>query len=197
MERNIYGKLLELQNELKAPKGQTNDFGHYKYRSNEDILEAVKPLCKKYGLLLTQSDEVVEIGGRLYVKATSKLINIEQPLEVIFTNGYAREEETKKGMDGSQITGASSSYARKYSANGLFDIDDTKDSDNTNKGEPKIEPKPKTLITKEQIKELKSLGMDLIGEKNIVKKYQIEKIEELESSIAKFLIESKKKSIKE
>jgi len=190
---NIYTKLLNLQCELKAPKGQMNRFGNYKYRSNEDILTAVKPLLKEHKLSLMQTDEVVEVGGRLYVKATSILTNLENLEEKITNNGYAREEESKKGMDGSQITGASSSYARKYALNGLFAIDDTKDSDNTNKGEEK----PKKLATTAQIKELKDLGMDLVAEKNIIKKYELEKIEELEFSIAKFLIDSKKKSLKE
>ncbi len=124
-------KLLNIQNELKAPKGQFNAFGKYKYRSNEDILEAVKPLLVRYKTALVVSDEVVEIGGRLYVKATSTLYDIDSDA-TLYNTAYAREEETKKGMDGSQITGASSSYARKYSLNGLFAIDDNKDSDSTN-----------------------------------------------------------------
>ena len=141
---NIYEKLKKIQSELKAPKGQYNDFGKYKYRSCEDIFEAVKPLLEKYNLILTTTDELQYIGDRYYIKAIAKLIDVEQPYEEFgdckaincITNiGYAREEETKKGMDGSQITGASSSYARKYALNGLFLIDDTKDSDTTNVGE--------------------------------------------------------------
>lgn len=124
-------KLLKIQNELKAPKNQYNSFGGYKYRSCEDIFEAVKPLLKQEGLLLRVSDELVNIGERYYIKATVILTDGNETIE---NTAYAREEETKKGMDGSQITGASSSYARKYALNGLFLIDDVKDSDATNIG---------------------------------------------------------------
>lgn len=129
---NIYEKLLKVQIELKAPKGQYNSFGKYKYRSCEDILEALKPVLDKLKLTLFIKDDVIEVNTRNYVKATIILVNIEKPDEIIETSALAREEETKKGMDGSQITGASSSYARKYALNGMFMIDDTKDSDSTN-----------------------------------------------------------------
>ncbi len=129
---NIYEKLLNVQTELKAPKGQFNAFGKYKYRSCEDILEALKPVLNKYKLTFFINDEIVEVNNRNYVKATITIINIEKPDEQIQISALAREEETKKGMDGSQITGASSSYARKYALNGMFMIDDTKDSDSTN-----------------------------------------------------------------
>jgi hypothetical protein len=129
---NIYEKLLKAQVELKAPKGQYNSFGKYKYRSCEDILEALKPVLDKFKLTLFIKDDVIEVNTRNYVKATITLVNIEKPDEIIETSALAREEETKKGMDGSQITGASSSYARKYALNGMFMIDDTKDSDSTN-----------------------------------------------------------------
>ena len=129
---NIYEKLLKVQVELKAPKGQYNSFGKYKYRSCEDILEALKPVLDKFKLTLFIKDDVIEVNTRTYVKATIVLVNIEKPDEIIETSALAREEETKKGMDGSQITGASSSYARKYALNGMFMIDDTKDSDSTN-----------------------------------------------------------------
>lgn len=129
---NIYEKLLNVQTELKAPKGQFNAFGKYKYRSCEDILEALKPVLNKYKLTFFINDEIVEVNNRNYVKATITIINIEKPDEQIQTSALAREEEIKKGMDGSQITGASSSYARKYALNGMFMIDDTKDSDSTN-----------------------------------------------------------------
>ena len=129
---NIYEKLLNVQTELKAPKGQFNAFGKYKYRSCEDILEALKPVLNKYKLTFFINDEIIEVNNRNYVKATITIINIEKPDEQIQTSALAREEETKKGMDGSQITGASSSYARKYALNGMFMIDDTKDSDSTN-----------------------------------------------------------------
>ena len=120
--------LTDIQNELKAPKKRTNSFGGYKYRSCEDILEAVKPLLKKYNVTLTISDTIEEIGGRVYVKATAELRNGEN-IGGYSVTAYAREAELKKGMDDSQITGAASSYARKYALNGLFLIDDSKDAD--------------------------------------------------------------------
>jgi len=130
---NIYEKLLNIQSELKAPKGQYNSFGKYKYRSCEDILEAVKPICVKYGAVLVLSDTLVNIGDRYYIQATARLTNVDRLKEnedtCISNTAYAREEQEKKGMDGSQITGTASSYARKYALNGLFNIDDTKDAD--------------------------------------------------------------------
>lgn len=128
---NLFEKLSAVQTELKAPKGQYNSFGKYKYRSCEDIVEAVKPLLAKHGAVLTITDDVLMVGERHYVRATTHFIDTETGDE-INTTAYAREEETKKGMDGSQVTGASSSYARKYALNALFAIDDTKDSDSTN-----------------------------------------------------------------
>ena len=142
-EKTIASKLLNIQQELKAPKNQRNDFGKYNYRSCEDIFEAVKPLLKENKLTLRLTDELVNIGERYYVKATAILTDGTESIENV---AYAREEETKKGMDGSQITGASSSYARKYALNGLFLIDDVKDSDATNIGE---------ITTKEQARNLK------------------------------------------
>lgn len=126
-------ELLQIQSELKAPKGQFNAYGKYKYRSCEDILEAVKPILKKNNCALLLSDSLVYVGDRYYIKATATLINAEG--KSVSTEAYAREEETKKGMDASQITGASSSYARKYALNGLLCIDDNKDSDTTNTGD--------------------------------------------------------------
>lgn len=128
---SIFVKLLDIQNELKAPRAQYNKFGNYNYRNCEDILEAVKPLCKKQGVVLYISDNLVLVGERYYIESTAKIVDIETNEEITVT-AYAREEESKKGMDASQITGASSSYARKYALNGLFNIDDTKDSDFTN-----------------------------------------------------------------
>lgn len=125
---SVYEKLSKVQTELKAPKGQYNSFGKYKYRSCEDILEAVKPLNAKHGVVLTVGDEVVEISNRFYVKATATFVDIESGEKIINT-ALAREDDAKKGMDGSQITGTASSYARKYCLNGLFCIDDTKDAD--------------------------------------------------------------------
>ena len=124
-------KLTLIQSELKAPKGQYNSFGKYKYRSCEDIQEAVKPLLKKYNVTLTLSDDLQVIGERYYIKVVATL-TCNETKESISVTSFAREEENKKGMDGSQVTGASSSYARKYALNGLFLIDDTKDSDATN-----------------------------------------------------------------
>lgn len=126
-------ELIAIQSELKAPKSQFNKFGGYKYRKAEDILEAVKPLLAKQKCTLIITDDVVLIGNRIYVKATATIKNEKGECET--TKGWAREEETKKGMDGSQITGASSSYARKYALNGLFAIDDNADSDTTNDGQ--------------------------------------------------------------
>ena len=123
-------ELITIQSELKAPKSQYNRFGGYKYRKAEDILEAVKPLLNKQKCTLTITDDIVMVGNRIYVKATATIKNEKGECET--TTGWAREEETKKGMDGSQITGASSSYARKYALNGLFAIDDNADSDATN-----------------------------------------------------------------
>lgn len=126
--KEILTKLIALQTELKAPKNQFNKFGGYKYRSCEDILEAVKPLLKKQGCSLTISDTMENIGDRYYIKATVTVYDTATG-ESISNSAYAREEESKKGMDGSQITGTASSYARKYALNGLFLIDDTKDAD--------------------------------------------------------------------
>lgn len=127
-EKTIYEKLLTVQNELKAPKDKRNNFGGYNYRSCEGILEAVKPLLQEQELMLTIKDEVVNIGDRYYVRATVLLDDISSNGEIAIT-ALAREEEAKKGMDASQITGTASSYARKYALNGLFLIDDTKDAD--------------------------------------------------------------------
>lgn len=130
--------LAQIQSELKAPKGQRNTFGKYNYRSCEDILEAVKPLLQERGLVLLITDDIVQIGERYYVRATATIYDSEG--SYVSNSALAREEAVKKGMDASQITGATSSYARKYALNGLFAIDDTKDADATNKGQD--EPKP-------------------------------------------------------
>lgn len=122
----LHEKLLSIQTKLKAPKGQYNSFGKYSYRSAEDILEAVKPLNAEQGVLLTITDEIKEVGGRIYVVATATVSDGTDELKV---SAFAREPENKKGMDESQITGATSSYARKYALNGLYAIDDNKDAD--------------------------------------------------------------------
>jgi len=147
-------QLAIIQAKVKAPKGQFNSFGKYHYRSAEDILEAVKQVVNPMGFSISISDTIINVGDRYYIKATAMLSNGK---ETWSTDGYAREEESKKGMDGSQVTGASSSYARKYALNGLFALDDTKDSDATNthgrepekKKEPeaKNEPELSVLLT--------------------------------------------------
>ena len=126
--KTIYAALMAVQSELKAPKGQENTFGKYRYRSAEDILEAVKPLLKTNGLYLRISDTVELIGDRYYVKATVTAVDIATGAAESAT-AYAREQSEKKGMDAAQVTGATSSYARKYALNALFGIDDTKDAD--------------------------------------------------------------------
>lgn len=123
-------ELMNIQAELKAPKGQMNKFGGYRYRSCEDILEAVKPLLLKNECVLTITDDVHEVGNRIYISAKASLTNKDG--KTFHVMGHAREAETRKGMDDSQITGSASSYARKYALNGLFAIDDTKDADATN-----------------------------------------------------------------
>ena len=128
---SIYNKLAAVQSALKAPKSQFNKFGNYNYRNCEDIIEAVKPLLFQHGLLLMLTDDIQQIGERYYVRATAMVVDVQDGGQ-LSVEAYAREEQDKKGMDGSQITGASSSYARKYALNGLFAIDDTKDSDTTN-----------------------------------------------------------------
>ena len=154
----IYNQLALIQAELKAPKGQFNDFGKYKYRSCEDIVEAVKPINKAHDILLTLSDTVKEVGGRVYVEAKATVISLADG-SYVSVNGYAREPETKKGFDESQLTGTASSYARKYALNGLYAIDDTKDAD-TMKPEKEEEKEPqrnwiseiKTAPTEEELK---------------------------------------------
>jgi len=140
---NVYEKLMYIQSELKAPKNQYNSFGKYHYRSCEDILEGLKPILAKHKAAVTVTDEIVQIGDRYYVKATAKLLDIEKG-DILEVSAFAREDEMKKGMDLAQVTGSTSSYARKYALNGLFAIDDTKDSDFTNKHEDKPNNESKT-----------------------------------------------------
>lgn len=217
----IYEKLSKIQEELKAPKGQYNSFGKYKYRSCEDILEAVKPLLVKNKLSLQLYDELIVIGEstpttyeetyydkdlkrensrivvtgnqRYYIKATARLLDIEDN-STMENTAYAREDETKKGMDGSQITGTASSYARKYALNGLFLIDDTKDADTdeyhnqNNEQEVKIKK-----ITKEQIKKLGELVDDIPAMLNY---FKIDKIENMPYDLAQQTIERKSNDTK-
>lgn len=188
---SIYVKLMEVQQKLKANKGQYNSFGKYSYRSCEDILEALKPQLKKNGLALVLTDEVVAILDRIYVKATAKLIDTETG-ENINVSASAREELSKKGMDGSQITGTASSYARKYALNGMFAIDDNKDSDATNthgKGDSKPQggnSKPKATggTNEAQIKRLYAIANNAGITPQIVfetckKNYKVTKLEDL------------------
>lgn len=145
-------ELIEIQKELKAPKNQYNSFGKYKYRSCEDILEGVKPLLAKHGCILVINDSIQLVGDRFYVKATATIRNSEG--ESVAVDAYAREAEDKKGMDVSQVTGATSSYARKYALNGLFCIDDTQDADaQINNGAEKAQEK----ATEKEILEVNTL----------------------------------------
>lgn len=177
---SIYSKLLSIQNELKAPKNQYNKFGKYNYRSCEDILEAIKPLCLKYGAVVLIDDYVAQVGERFYVKAKASLIDIDTQEEV-YACAYARESENKKGMDSAQVTGATSSYARKYALNGLFCIDDTKDVDTqeyqekkqTNNNQSKnvndyeqVGIEQATLLGEidKRVEELSNLGVDVKSE---------------------------------
>lgn len=176
----IYEKLLNIQSELKAPKNQTNNFGRYNYRSCEDILEAVKPILKKEKCVVIVNDEIEQVDNRFYVKATVSLVDVESG-EIIDSSAYAREEENKKGMDSSQVTGASSSYARKYALSGLFAIDDTKDSDVTNSGEENESSASQQSLIKQQIGEIlkvKGIGFDKLTE--VIKtKFKKQKFDDL------------------
>ncbi len=163
---NIYEKLLGIQRQLKAPKNQYNSFGKYNYRNCEDILEAVKPLCAQHKAVLTVSDEIETVGERYYVKATATLYDTESSDKISVT-ARAREEAEKKGMDGSQVTGASSSYARKYALNGLFAIDDTKDSDATNKGDKADKPPKATEESETEMDYETACGLKTKGGKNL------------------------------
>ncbi len=192
---NILSRLVKVQSELNAPKNQTNSYGGYNYRSCEDILEAVKPLLVKYELGLILSDEIVSVGDRIYVKATASLFDANDATIPALSNcAYAREEETKKGMDASQITGSSSSYARKYALNGLFCIDDNKDADRTNNGASteNANDEPAEMATQEQIAEILKLNCNLV---NIRKRFHIERLEELTSEQADFIITNKKEAV--
>jgi hypothetical protein len=157
--KEILKKLLLIQSELEVPKEHNNNFGNYKYRNCEDILSALKPLLLKYKCIINISDDIINIQNRFYVKSTANIYDAES-LEYISTSAFAREDESKPKMDGSQATGSASSYARKYALNGLLAIDDTKDSDFTNtdsfgknkdKEVPKVPDKPKVEVPKVEI----------------------------------------------
>lgn len=204
---NIFEKLLNVQSELNAPKGQWNAFSKFKYRSCEDILEAVKPLLKKVKASLIVRDELVQIGDRFYVKATAEFYDVESENsgEKLSTSAYAREELTKKGMDSSQITGSASSYARKYALNGLFCIDDNQDADSKDnteklgKSEKEMQAKQKE-IEKQTIgqakinvikKELERTG---INEGPILKRYKIQKMEDITEELFPKVVSALKKT---
>lgn len=164
---NIYEKLKKVQQGLKVPKSQYNNFGKYYYRNCEDIQEAAKPLMDSVNAVLIISDEIIQIGDRFYVKSTAKFVDCDTGNE-LSNSAYAREDNEKKGMDLSQVTGSTSSYARKYALNGLFCIDDTKDAD-TN-----------SLINEEQRNEiLEELARTGVGKKNLLKNYNLNVLEDM------------------
>ena len=166
---NVYEKLMTVQTKLRAPKGQYNSFGKYSYRSCEDILEALKPLLAEVGAIVNISDEVKLIGNRFYVEATAMFLDCETGDSVV-ARASAREDETKKGMDLAQVTGSVSSYARKYALNGLFAIDDNKDSDATNTHGKDIKPNmtPVSGLSEAQIKRLFAIGNKAGFKKDVV-----------------------------
>ena len=166
---NVYEKLMTVQTKLRAPKGQYNSFGKYSYRSCEDILEALKPLLAEVGAIVNISDEVKLIGDRFYVEATAMFLDCETGDSVV-ARASAREDETKKGMDLAQVTGSVSSYARKYALNGLFAIDDNKDSDATNTHSKDIKPNmtPVGGLSEAQIKRLFAIGNKAGFKKDVV-----------------------------
>ena len=194
--KKIYEKLAKVQAELKAPKGQFNSFGKYHYRSQEDILEAVKPILSRQGMTINLTDDIVIVGERYYVKSTA---TVSDGTDTISVTAFAREPSEKKGMDESQITGTASSYARKYALNGLFAIDDTKDSDAEEQPKQTIETREATTAPKQPtnklddalIKEASSLKIDL----NKVATYLKKNVQELTNDDLKSCIERKKKSL--
>lgn len=192
---NLREKLSLIQSKLIAPKNQYNSFGKYKYRSCEDILEGLKPLLAETKTALTVNDEITEVGGRIYVKATATLFDCESD-DNISNSAFAREEENKKGLDASQLTGATSSYARKYALNGLFAIDDTKDADATNTHGK--EDKAETDVKKATPAQIEALKKVYTGDNmdKLLKANNISAIEDLPltkaSEIIKKLKESKK-----
>ena len=209
--KNVLNKLFKIQQELKVPKNQRNTFGNYNFRNCEDIMEASKPICAKYNCLLTCSDELIQVGERYYVKATARLYDLDSG-EVIIAEACAREEETKKGMDASQITGASSSYARKYALNGLLQLDDNKDADTneftkqqksqtkaTQSSTPKATVKPKVELMDEG--QLQAIRILLAKNEELKKKtydkLKIQHSEELLKKLSKTQATSLIKQLKE
>lgn len=218
--KNILKKTFDIQQELKVPKNQRNTFGNYNFRNCEDIMEASKPICAKHNCLLTCSDELIQVGDRYYVKATATLFDIDSE-ESISTSACAREEETKKGMDASQITGASSSYARKYALNGLLQLDDNKDADTNeykkqqNKGNQKSTvkkvDKPIEMIDANQIKVIHTLFTKIEksesqvfknftndkAKENVYNQYKVKSSKELTKENANKMIDLLKKKVGE
>lgn len=200
----LYQKLSRIQAELKAPKNLFNKFGNYSYRNAEGIQEALKPYEVKFGVMVTLSDAIEEINGRVYVKATATIYDTDTS-ENISVTAYAREAEIKKGMDDAQVTGATSSYARKYALNGLFLLDDTKDVDSeeyqaqgkqeankaTSKPKAKAEPKTETKpIEPLSEKEMQFLKQRYTGDNlaKLLEFYKIENIEDIDPEVARNLI---------
>ena len=192
---NVYEKLAIIQEKISVPKNNVNDFGKYNYRSCEDILAAVKPILKETGTVLTLDDEVVLINERYYVKATATLVSVDEgKLDTITNCAYAREEETKKGLDASQITGSCSSYARKYALAGLFLLDSEKDADTRDNREPEERPTEEAMakkITGTQLKTLKTkCETDNVDEAYICKSFHIKDLKELTGAQYKTTIDN-------
>jgi hypothetical protein len=190
-------KLIGIQLELKAPKSQYNSFGKYNYRNTEDIMEALKPLLARHGMCLTLRDEIIPVMDRIYVKATAILFDIESG-EWVDVAAWAREEENNKGMDGSQVTGAASSYARKYALNAMFLIDDSKDSDFTNTGDKeestrKASPAPqsndtaKPSIMDSAVEYIKKAGNKQVAYDQIIAKYGESLTQPQQAALKKFV----------
>lgn len=220
--KNILKKLFDIQQELKVPKNQRNTFGNYNFRNCEDIMEASKPICAKHNCLLTCTDELIQVGERYYVKATATLFDIDSEGS-INTSACAREEEAKKGMDASQITGASSSYARKYALNGLLQLDDNKDADTNEckkqqedrqankKATAKKVDKPIEMINANQIKVIHTLFTKIEkselqvfknftndkAKENVYNQYKIKSSKELTKENANKMINLLKKKVGE
>lgn len=208
----IYEKLQKIQFELKAPKNLYNSFGKYKYRNAESICEAFKPFGEKYGVVLTLEDRIVEIGGRIYVEAVARLIDTdpEAKEKVIFTTALAREAAEKKGMDDAQVTGATSSYARKYALNGLFLLDDTKDPDSeeyqqaqkpakkTDKGPDMQTDGSKVKVTPAHVNTvINLLAQAGLHQKTILTMNKLESLDDMTMDQYNFLVKNLQNRIKE
>lgn len=196
---SVTAKLMEIQIKLKAPKNLYNKFGEYPFRNAEGILEAVKPFLAMTNTCVTLSDEIVAVGDRIYVKATAELVDTESG-DIVMTTAFAREPDDKKGMDGSQITGTASSYARKYALNGLFALDDTKDAD-TDEYHKQTEEKPKPEPqVPDNLQEIHVKAIEAIAEKKnvpieaILKRYNVERLAQLTNKQYANLMASLEKS---